>query len=259
VSANDISKDIGPVVNRIYQSQRNGKFDLPASLLPENATRFGPIESFRIQSNSPLSECDPLPVQITLASGESFCNIHYIILCTGYLFSLPFLKAYHNDTLTPQDANDKVLVTDGHQIHNLHKDIFYIPDPSLIFVGVPFFTATFSLFDFQAIVVAKYLAARVQLPSLEEQRIEYRNRVDQKGYGKPFHSLRDKEEEYVDDLLQWINKPIVEAGGQPIRGHSEEWLQAKTEQRERIKLLFGDAGTDSGILGGNLVELRGCN
>lgn len=240
VSSTDIARELGPLAKKVYQTSREGDFDLPAHLLPENATRIETITNFELRSDGigNLQEDASLPVRATIASGQQLCDIDYVILATSYIFSLPFLKAFHNDQLPPEKADDNILVTDGRQIHNLHKDIFYIPDPSLIFIGVPFYTATFSLFDFQAIAVAAVLSGRAKLPSQEKMRAEYEARVAAKGYGRHFHSLREREEEYVNELLAWINRDITAVGDEPVGGHTEQWLVAKAEQRQRLKLLF---------------------
>lgn len=94
-----------------------------------------------------LQDTTLLPVKAAIGPDQQLCDLDYIILYTGYMFSLPFLKDFHNDELAPERGDDRVLVSDGKQIHNLYKDIFYIPDPSLIFIGVPFYTATFSLLN----------------------------------------------------------------------------------------------------------------
>ncbi len=122
--------------------------------------------------------------------------------------------------------------------HNLHRDIFYIPDPSLAFVGVPFFTATFTLFEFQAMVVAKVLGGAAELPSQERMRAEYEQRVRTKGLGKAFHSLRDKEVEYVDELLGWVNGDLEKKGVGRLEGHTEKWRIAREAQVQRVKALF---------------------
>lgn len=109
-------------------------------------------------------------------------------------------------------------------------DIFYIPDPTLMFVGVPFYTATFSLFDFQAIAVAAVVSGQATLPSTSEMRREYLLRVEQKGFDRHFHSLKGQEESYVAELLLWINKQIQYAGKNPIAGYSQVWHDAKSEQ-----------------------------
>ena len=117
--------------------------------------------------------------------------------------------------------------------HNLHRDIFYIPDPSLAFVGVPFFTATFTLFEFQAMIVAKVLAGLAHLPSERSMREEYEKRIEEKGLGKAFHSLRDREEEYVGELLGWVNSDLEGKGLGRLEGHTARWREARGEMVER--------------------------
>ena len=96
--------------------------------------------------------------------------------------------------------------------HNLHKDVFYILDLSLAFVGAPSFTATFTLFEFQAMTVGKVFSGFAKLPTEREMRNEYRDRIRTKGHGKTFHSLKDKEEECVNELLDWVNKDLDRKG-----------------------------------------------
>jgi MFS transporter, ACS family, pantothenate transporter len=231
------------VAKNIYQSHRNGKFDHPASMLPENAVRISEIASFELadsggKSDATLASNEPIPTTVTLKSGEIICDIHNIIVATGYHITVPFLRSLHEDDTPATKASDTVLVTDGTQIHNLHKDIFYIPDPSLIFVGVPYFTATFSLFEFQALTITQVLSGLAGLPTEKEMRQEYRERVLRKGYGKSFHSLRGVEVEYVNELLDWVNEHSEARGVQKIPGHSEVWHQARGEMVERMKKMF---------------------
>jgi hypothetical protein len=242
VSSTDIARELGPIARNIYQSHRNGTFDLSANLLPENAVRVDEVVSFEVPTNAEtslqLATNDPIPATVVLKSGRKLCDIHHVILCTGYHLTLPFLSHLHSDDTPVDQADDTVLVTDGTQFHNLHKDIFYIKDPSLAFVGVPFFTATFTLFEFQAMVVAKVLSDQAQLPSEQVMRAEYDARVKTKGYGKAFHSLRDKEEEYVNELLQWVNQDSERKGKNRIPGYSEQWREAREAQVQRIKALY---------------------
>jgi cation diffusion facilitator CzcD-associated flavoprotein CzcO len=241
VSSTDIARELGSSANRIYQSQRNGTFDLPAGMLPENGYRVDEVVSYDApepSQRSSLSDSGAIPATVTLKSGQKLCDIHHVILCTGYHLTLPFLSHLHSDTTAAEAADKNVLVTDGTQFHNLHKDIFYISDPTLAFVGVPFFTATFTLFEFQAMVVAKVFSGQAKLPSEKAMRLEYRNRVATKGYGKAFHSLRDREAEYVEELLAWINHDLEQAGKQRLLGHTPTWHAARKEQMERIKAFF---------------------
>lgn len=140
-------------------------------MLPDNAYRIEEVISYDIPTSEqcvPLEAGEAIPATVTLKSGSKICDIHHVILCTGYHLTLPFLPQLHSDDTPVNKASDTVLATDGSQFHNLHKDIFYIPDPTLIFIGVPFFTATFTLFEFQAMAAAKVLSGKAILPSTRD-------------------------------------------------------------------------------------------
>lgn len=245
VSSTDIARELGPVARTIYQSTRNGQYDLTEKMLPDNGTRVAEIASFEITGNAGpetlLTAESRLPIRVHLKSedkDETIEDIDYIIVCTGYHFTLPFLKRFHEDDTDPTAASDTVLVTDGTQVHNLHKDIFYIPDPTLAFVGVPFYTATFTLFEFQAIALTEVFAGIARLPSGSNMREEYRARVEQKGVGRNFHSLKGVEEGYVQELLDWLNFFRAKVGLPLIPGYTEIWHEAKKVQRKLFEDLF---------------------
>ena len=92
--------------------------------------------------------------------------------------------------------------------------------------------------------MAKVLAGQARLPSEEAMRAEYRERIRAKGHGKAFHSLRDQEVEYVDELLAWVNRDLEDIGRKRLEGHSEQWKVAKEEQVQRIKELFAVTGPE---------------
>ena len=174
-----------------------------------------------------------------LKDGTILSDIHSVIVCTGYHCSYPFLANLHRDELKPSEADDHILVSDGTQMHNLHKDIFYIPDPTLSFVGVPYYTATFTMFEFQAIAVAAVYSDQANLPTLPLMRQEYQQRLQRKAPGKNFHNLRGEEVAYVKDLVDWVNRDRRLHGLEPIEGHTQEWHVAKTAAMERLKTRFG--------------------
>lgn len=216
-------------------------------MLPENGHRVDEIVSYDAPASSKIDQLrsdEPIPGTVTLKSGQKLCDIHHVILCTGYHLTLPFLSHLHSDSTPASQANNEVLVTDGTQFHNLHKDIFYIPDPSLVFIGVPFFTATFTLFEFQAMVVAKVFSGQARLPSEFAMREEYREKVKAKGYGKAFHSLKEKETDYVDELLAWVNEDLRAVGRNALSGHTESWHSKRKELTERMKAMFAGAASE---------------
>ena len=210
-------------------------------MLPDNAYRVDEIVSYDVPDGStstPLGPSEAIPATITLKSGAKICDIHHVILCTGYHLTLPFLPQLHSDNTPVDKADDTLLVTDGTQFHNLHKDIFYINDPTLAFIGVPFFTATFSLFEFQAMVVAKIFSAQAKLPSKEAMRGEYNEKLKIKGHGKAFHSLRDQEADYVNELIAWVNSDLERVGKERLSGHTDKWHVARADSLARMKALF---------------------
>jgi len=241
VSSVDIAREISPIVQTVYQSTRNGAFDIPASALPKNATRIEQVASFEINARETASPETHLPLTVHLKSGLTLNKIDRIVLCTGYQMVLPFLPEYTDPCEPDASANDSAIVTDGTQFHNLHRDIFFIPDPTLAFVGVSFYTATFTLFEFQAIAVAAFFSGVAQLPSVESMRAEYKTRVETKGHGRSFHSLRGEEVEYVKRIIDWVNAGRFLHGLPLIEGHTASWLEEKNVHVERLMLIWQGA------------------
>ncbi|KAM0710686.1 hypothetical protein Q7P35_001424 [Cladosporium inversicolor] len=262
VSSTDMAREIGVVAKNVFQSSRGGAYDLSSHLLPDNAARVSGIRSFSPlaptnNTREPSQEDSAIPGTISLTDGTTLCNIHRVILATGYHSSLPFLRPLHADTLTSAQADSRILITDGLQTHNLHKDIFYIPDPTLAFVGVPFHTATFSFFEFQAVALAAVLSGRVPLPSEERMRAEYAERLRIKGAGRPFHSMRGEGQEigYVKELAGWVNGKLAEGGevgeGGLMQGHSKKWFDSYARRLLRIEALFSakrDPAVDRAVI-----------
>ena len=260
VSSTDIAREIDPFVKTMYQVSRGGAFDLPVNFLPDKAIRVGEISSFEnvVYSDDPdvcnghnAAPKQAIPRNVFLKDGTVLHNIHSVILCTGYHCSYPFLSYLHRDSTPKNQADDEALVTDGTQMHNLHKDIFYMPDPTLSFVGVPYYGATFTLFEFQAIAIAAVYSKRARLPSLEAMRQEYQERVQRKGYGRGFHSVRVEEVDYVNDLVRWINGDGEKVGAKPVEAHTAKWHKAnavrldKLRERLATRKKIGEVGTSA--------------
>jgi Flavin-binding monooxygenase-like len=228
-----IGREASHIAKKIYQSSRGGPFDIPVELLSPETERVAGIASFQLPSDD-----QSVPGSVTLLDGTILHGIDRVVICTGYLFTLPFLLDLHDDSITPEQANEAVLVTDGTQLHNLHKDIFYIPDPTLAFVGVPFYTATFSFFEFQSIAVAAVFSGRAWLPSTEEMREEYVERVKRKGAGRALHNLKGTSVQYVEELVGWLNSQAEVTGAEKVEGYTKEWQEeSKLIPRKYVELV----------------------
>lgn len=90
-------------------------------------------------------------------------------------------------------------------------------------------------------VAAAVLSGQAVLPAREDMRKEYDEKVRRKGTGRAFHSLKDKEVEYVDELLSWVNRDRAKIGAEPLAGHTQAWHVARADQLERVRKIFGQA------------------
>ncbi|KPI45783.1 Thiol-specific monooxygenase [Cyphellophora attinorum] len=239
------------IAEKVFQSSRGGDLDLPLSMLPPSATRIGGVRRFVLEGDEEhaFTPSGRINGYVELTNGSKLCDLDRVILATGYLTSYPYLSQYHADDKQPEDASESDLVTgDGNMVHNLHKDIFFINDPTLSFVGQPYHISTFSLFEFQAQVVARVLSGAAKLPSERAMRQEYRERVAARGLGRDFHSLRGDGEElgYVRSLVEWMNA-TPSSGILPMVGHTESFIQAHKDQRERLAFIGRSRQKGSGV------------
>ncbi|KAM0544549.1 hypothetical protein ACHAPJ_011766 [Fusarium lateritium] len=228
VSSVDIAQHLDGYANKIYRSSRGGQFDINASYLPALTQAVGEVKAMEFSSKAApdgtLSPDQPIPGRVVIKDGTVLEDVHVVIVATGYLTTYPFLKGLQSDVMDRDNADESIVITsDASMVHNLHKDIFYIPDPTLAFVGVPFHCSTFSLFDFQGEVIARVLTGLAKLPSKETMREEYNGRKASRGLGRLFHSLLHDEVAYMDEILEWVNSDAKQGGLEPMPGVDAEW------------------------------------
>ncbi|KAF1807160.1 hypothetical protein V8B55DRAFT_1017362 [Mucor lusitanicus] len=247
-SAIDIARDISSHVKTIYNSVREShhKFDERylklreelSKFIPKNVQRVGNIKAFRFSNDKEDRIQDAV---VELEDGTELTGFDYVIVCTGYVFSFHFLEHLHSDEHVNAkrqfDVDDKhVLVKDGTQVYNLHKDIFYIPNPTLSFVGIPFHIATFSLFEFQSYAIARVYADAAKLPTEEAMRLEWQERLLQKGGGREFHALGSELElAYIKDITTWVNRDGKALGKPVVEEHDQAWIAVKDQSLVALK------------------------
>ncbi|ODV77620.1 FAD/NAD(P)-binding domain-containing protein [Suhomyces tanzawaensis NRRL Y-17324] len=186
-SGSDISTQLSVYAEKVYVSTRD----------PENTTRIPhqQVEHIGLVTNYRAS------TRLITTEDLTIDNIDHIIFCTGYLYDIPFLKSYPD------------VITDGLQVHNLYKQIFYINDPSLAFVALNKFIAPMPFAESQAALIARVFSGRYSLPSQKEMDQEYSAELQAKGSGKAFHNLKFPEDvEYCNHILSLLKIQGVEDG-----------------------------------------------
>lgn len=239
------AKHIYQVVrNKLYgPKQYRAQRALQRLFLPPGVEHVSEIASF---GNVDALE-DMAEAEIKLTDGRILRNVDRVIFSTGYAYrgrghiltfdryqySYPFLPEYHHDSGTL--PSDQVLVTSGGSVHNLFRDVFYIPDPTLAFVGVSINTATFSFFEYQSISIARVFSGQARLPSLSSRRLEYESRIKDRGDGKFLHLLgKEGEIKYVKEIVAWLNRDGEELGGKEVQGHSQAWLDVSAQALPKL-------------------------
>jgi hypothetical protein len=149
-----LGREIALVAENVYQTTRSGansgrparerlinNFTWPT--VPENFILCSEIATF----SSGEEQEEMKDGRIDLMDGSNLSGIDFVILATGYLYSLPFLSDLASRASENISSAPKAIISTGSQLHNLHLDTFYIYDPSLAFRGVQNGIASLSFFD----------------------------------------------------------------------------------------------------------------
>ncbi|KAF7722404.1 hypothetical protein EC973_003180 [Apophysomyces ossiformis] len=180
-SALDIVRETANTARQIYHSVRtdNERSAKASERSPDNVTRIGQINFVH---------------QHQIESDDGIFNVDTIIFATGYLYSFPFLPFQRT----------KLLVDGQVKMQNLYRDIFYINDPTLAFVGLPMRTVPFPLAQIQSTAIARCWNRKTALPSITEMHRE--NREDPLAINSDpltFVLPREKEVRYMNTLSAW--------------------------------------------------------
>jgi hypothetical protein len=123
---------------------------------------------------------------------------------------------------------------------NLYRDVFYIPDPTLSFLGVSVNTSAFSFFEYQSISIARVYSSLARLPNEARRWEAYNRMIREKGEGKFSHFLgKEGERNYVKETVAWLNKDAEWSGADRVEGHDAEWLKASDNILASISSKYG--------------------
>lgn len=105
------------------------------------------------------------------------------------------------------------------------------------------------MFEWQAVLAARFLAGHITLPPIEEQIKWEEDRINYKGDGVPFTALYPDFEEYFEEVRKMAGEP-QDGKGRPLPKFEKKWREdfdaahllriamwkrGNEEARERIK------------------------
>jgi len=158
---------------------------------------------------------------VVFADGASVEAPDHIIFGTGYSWTLPFLPN------VPVRNN---------RVPNLYQHIFWRDDPSLAFVGGTAAGFTFKVFEWQAVVCARYLAGRIKLPPKKDQEKWEEDRIAIKGDGVPFSILYPDFDLYFEELRIMAGEPVQGEDGKNIGRRLPKWEKQWREEFDAAHL-----------------------
>lgn len=77
----------------------------------------------------------------------------------------------------------------NNRVPGLYMHVFNRENPTLAFIGAVAAGFTFKVFEWQAVLAARFFAGRITLPSIGEQEKWEQDRIALKGDGVPFTAL----------------------------------------------------------------------
>lgn len=230
----DISYVLSHHSNEVYRSE---KFKEPklkiGTLLIDKKTRLKPTVTKYILTDQGFN--------IEFEDGSVLENPDFVIYGTGYDYSYPFLRH-----LWPNFSEKGVRLPESFQ------HTFHIPDPLISTLGVPIGALSFRAFEYQSILISRFLSGKIELPSIDEQYEWVKNREETVGISRAYHRLGSEFEvaEYLDDLTK-LGGGVSKLGDHgrefPIitKKQIEEWklrkseLVEKWEKDEDVRLAWG--------------------
>lgn len=241
ISGTDISYALADIASPPLNSVVRGKYHpyfFDWAFQHPNILRRPPIT--HVASNRETNERT-----VYFEDGTRLENVDHIIFGTGYSWTLPFLPlleaSIHNNRLP-----------------NLYQHVFWRDDPTLCFVGAVAAGFTFKVFEWQAVLAARFLAGRIALPPLHEQVKWEQDRIAYKGDGVPFTVLYPDFEEYFEEVRRMAGEPTADGKGRPLQKFEKWWRESfDAGHLKRIDMWKRGNETARARIGGAKAEENG--
>jgi cation diffusion facilitator CzcD-associated flavoprotein CzcO len=222
----DISSQISPCCKTLLLSQKS-----------ESYLAGGFASDPKIQSVSQISRFDSENKTVYFSNGRVERDVDSILFCTGYLYTLPFLR-----DLSPNPIGD------GTHVEHTYRHLFYTPHPTLSFLALPQKVIPFPLSEAQSSVLVRIYSGRLAVPSEKEMEAWEEATIAEQGSGGDFHTLKfPKDAEYINLMYDWAAGAIprhgLEDGGRGKLPHRwGPWEYWARENFPAIRKAFVERG-----------------
>ncbi|KAI9358699.1 hypothetical protein BD770DRAFT_386793 [Pilaira anomala] len=149
-SAIDIVRETSAVAHTVYQSIRTQTELSRQAIIAQYAENIHQTALVKriVHDNTTTTQSS----WVEFEDGQVLKDLDWIVFGTGYLYSFPFLPF----------QKDNLIVT-GQKVHHLVHSMFYQPNPTLCFLGLPIRVVPMPLMQRQAIVMARYWSGLIPM------------------------------------------------------------------------------------------------
>ncbi|KAF5211376.1 putative thiol-specific monooxygenase [Clavispora lusitaniae] len=212
-SGADLTRFAAQVAHTVYQSKRNwnDKIRVPEK---KNIHLKPVIKKYEIENDH---------LKVVFNDGTEILDPDHIVYATGYQFSYPFLRREYGD-----------ITENGVIVSNIYQHTFLINEPLITMVGIPIDAISFRVFEYQAILVTRYLAGKVLLPTRKHQRQWLDERYASKGTTRGFHTIGSVDAvEYMRTLTELGTPKSSEL---PVGREFPEFTEEQVEEYKKASL-----------------------
>ncbi|CAK7199125.1 hypothetical protein SEUCBS139899_001797 [Sporothrix eucalyptigena] len=219
ISAADLMEDLHTVVRPpLYVSRRGDVGFLESAWKLPKVEQKPTIQKIRVENddnNNPF-------VALDFSDGTSVNHVDKVLFATGYRLAYPFLPS-PDGGVTPQN-----------RLSGFYQHVFCMNDPSLAVVGQVRSAISLRVYEYQAVVVARFLAGHAAgvLPTVEDQRAWEKERLEYKGPTELFHEIKPDFEEYYGWMRSFAGPPSpdsLKSGAYELPAYEPWWVDSDVE------------------------------
>ncbi|CAK7214219.1 hypothetical protein SBRCBS47491_002074 [Sporothrix bragantina] len=220
ISAADLMEDLHTIAHApLYVSRRGNVGFLESAWKLPNVEQKPTIQRIRVETGDDNGSPS---VALDFSDGSTVSHVDKVLFATGYRLAYPFLP-YPDGGVTPHN-----------RLAGFYQHVFCMDDPSLAVIGQVRAAISLRVYEYQAVVVARFLAGHAAgvLPSVEKQRAWERDRLAYKGPSELFHEIKPDFTEYYGWMRSFAGPPApesIKSGAYELPLYEDWWVDSDIE------------------------------